>query len=88
MSDADEKRVPMTVFLCSVFVMDLDGKAAFDFEAKNFAEAFELCKEDWVREDLATMTSNGVPLCSSGMRTAVNEITFANVVARHRCLHH
>jgi hypothetical protein len=27
--------------------MDLDGKAAFAFEAKNFPKAFELCQEDW-----------------------------------------
>src|SRR3954451_3695277 len=55
----------MNVFSGSVFVMNVDGKATFAFEAKNFPEAFELCKEDWVREDLITMTSNGVPLCSS-----------------------
>jgi hypothetical protein len=55
----------MTVFSGSVFTMDVDGKATFAFEAKNFPETVELCKEDWVREDLIGMTSNGVPLCSS-----------------------
>lgn len=48
----------MTVFLGLVFAMDVDGKATFAFEAKNFREALELCKEDWVRDDFTTITSN------------------------------
>jgi hypothetical protein len=78
--DADEKRVPMTVFFGSVFVMDVDSKATFAFEAKNFPEAFELCKEGWVREDLITMTSNGVPLCSSTAKLTVRRADEAEIV--------
>jgi hypothetical protein len=70
----------MTVFSGSVFVMDVDGKAAFAFEAKNFSEAFELCKEDWVREDLTTLTSNGVPLCSSTAKLTVRRAGEAEIV--------
>jgi len=61
----------MMVLLGVVFAMEVDGKATFAFEAKNFREASELCKEVWVREDLITMTSNGVPLCSSTAKFAV-----------------
>ncbi|MCK1508396.1 hypothetical protein [Bradyrhizobium sp. 18] len=70
----------MTVFLGSVFVMEVDGKAAFAFEAKNFPEAFELCKEDWVREDLTKMTSNGVPLSSSTAKLTVRRADEAEIV--------
>jgi hypothetical protein len=70
----------MTVFSGSVFAMDVDGKATFAFEAKNHPEAFELCKEDWVREDLSTLTSNGVPLCSSTAKLTVRRADEAEIV--------
>jgi hypothetical protein len=70
----------MTVFVGMVFVMDIDGEATFAFEAKNFREASELCKEDWVREDLATITSNGLPLCSSTAKLTVRRANEAEIV--------
>ncbi|MGY4513360.1 hypothetical protein [Bradyrhizobium sp. USDA 3650] len=69
----------MTVLLGCVFAMDVDGKATFAFEAKNFPEAFELCKEDWVREDLIALTSNGVPLCSSTAKLAIRRADQAEI---------
>jgi hypothetical protein len=44
--------------------MEVDGRATVAFEAKNFREASELCKEDWLRADLIALTSNGVSLCT------------------------
>jgi hypothetical protein len=70
----------MTVFSGAVFAMDVDGKATFTFEAKNFREAFELCKEDWVRDDLTTITSNGLPLCSSTAKLTVRRADEAEIV--------
>ncbi len=70
----------MTVFSGSVFAMDFDGKATFAFEAKNFPETVELCKEDWVREDLIGMTSNGVPLCSSTAKLTVRRADETEIV--------
>lgn len=69
----------MTVFSGSVFAMDVDGKPTFAFEAKNFREAFELCKEDWVRDDLTTITSNGLPLCSSTAKLTVRRADEAEI---------
>lgn len=63
-----------------VFAMDVDGKATFAFEAKNFREAFELCKEAWVRDDLTTITSNGLPLCSSTAKLTVRRADEAEIV--------
>lgn len=54
----------MAAFAGFVFAMDVDGKATLAFEAKNFREAFELCKEDWLRADLSALTSNGISLCT------------------------
>ncbi|MCK1474249.1 hypothetical protein IVB27_05330 [Bradyrhizobium sp. 197] len=70
----------MTVFSGSVFAMNVDGKAIFAFEAKNFREAFELCKEEWVRDDLTTITSNGLPLCSSTAKLTVRRADEAEIV--------
>lgn len=68
------------VLLGVVFAMEIDGKATFAFEAKNFREASELCKEVWVREDLITMTSNGVPLCSPTAKLTVRRADEAEIV--------
>lgn len=54
----------MAAFAGFVFTMEVDGKATLAFEAKNFPEAFELCKEDWLRADLSALTSNGISLCT------------------------
>lgn len=54
----------MSAFVGSVFAMEIDGRPIVAFEAKNFREAFELCKEDWLRTDLIALTSNGVALCT------------------------
>jgi hypothetical protein len=60
-------------FTGSVFAMEVDGKPTFVFEAKNFREAFELCKEDWLRADLIGLTSNGVPLCTPKAKLTVRK---------------
>lgn len=70
----------MIAFLGVVFAMDVDGKATFAFEARNFREASQLCKEGWVREDLAAITSNGIPLCSSTAKLAVRRADAAEIV--------
>jgi hypothetical protein len=54
----------MPAFPGSIFAMEVDGRATVAFEAKNFREASELCKEDWLRADLIALTSNGVSLCT------------------------
>jgi hypothetical protein len=55
--------------------MDIDGKPAFAFEAKNFREALELCKEDWLRADLSVLSSNGTPLCTAAAKLTARRAT-------------
>jgi hypothetical protein len=68
----ENKRMTVT-FVGSIFTMQVDGKATFAFEAKNFREALELCKEDWLRADLIEITSNGIPLCSETAKLTVRK---------------
>jgi hypothetical protein len=58
-----------------VFPLDIDGKPTMAFEAKNFREASELCREDWLRADLSVLTSNGIPLRTAAARLTVREAT-------------
>jgi hypothetical protein len=58
-----------------VFAVDIDGKPTLAFEAKNFSEASELCKEDWLRADLSVLTSNGIPLCTAAAKLTVRKAT-------------
>lgn len=54
----------MAAFVGNIFALDVDGKPTIAFEAKNFHEASELRKEEWLRADLIALTSNGAPLCT------------------------
>jgi hypothetical protein len=47
-----------------IFTLEVDGKPTVAFEAKNLREASELCSEDWLRDDLSALESEGVPLCT------------------------
>jgi hypothetical protein len=51
-----------------VFTIEIDGKPTLAFEARQLREAAELCKEQWLRADLDTLSSNGVPLYGVGSK--------------------
>lgn len=55
----------------SVFAMDIDGKPVVAFEARSLREASELCRESWLQDDLALLTSNGIPLYAAGAKMKV-----------------
>ncbi len=46
----------------AVFTLDINAIPILSFEAKNLRESWELCHEQWLREELAQLCSNGVPL--------------------------
>jgi hypothetical protein len=45
-----------------IFTLDIGGKPILTFEAKNLREAWEVCHEHWLREDVSRLCSNGIPL--------------------------
>jgi hypothetical protein len=52
----------MADLLPAVFTLDIDGKPALTFEAKNLREAWEVCHERWLHQDIARLRSNETPL--------------------------
>lgn len=50
--------------LPSIFTIEIDSKPTVAFKASNLREAFELCREDWLRADLTVLNSYRVPLCN------------------------
>jgi hypothetical protein len=52
----------MADLLPAVFTLDIGGKPALTFEAKNLREAWEMCHEQWLHEDIARLSSNETPL--------------------------
>jgi hypothetical protein len=46
----------------AIFTLDVGGKPTLTFEAKNLRESWELCHEEWLRDDIARLKSNGIPL--------------------------
>jgi hypothetical protein len=46
----------------AIFTLDVGGKPILTFEAKNLRESWELCHEEWLRDNIARLKSNGIPL--------------------------
>jgi hypothetical protein len=46
----------------AIFTLDIGNRPILSFEAKNLREAWEVCHELWLREDVARLRSNGIPL--------------------------
>jgi hypothetical protein len=45
-----------------VFTIEIGGTPTLTFEVQNLREAHEMCREQWLKDDLAEAKSNGVPL--------------------------
>jgi len=52
----------MTTVLPSVFTIEIGGTAALAFEARNLSEAHQLCREEWLKQDLSELKTEGVSL--------------------------
>jgi hypothetical protein len=53
----------MTVnVLPKIFTIEIGDMPMLTFEAQNLREAQELCREQWLKDDLAEAKSGGVPL--------------------------
>jgi hypothetical protein len=61
----------MTLIVSQVFAILADAKPKLAFEAKNMTEARELCKERWLRADLSSQKSDGIPLCDVDSKLSV-----------------
>ena len=64
-----------TAAFSRVFALEVDGKPALAFEAPNVPQAQELCKESWLRDDLASLKSGGVPLYTAQSKLSVRPAT-------------
>jgi hypothetical protein len=63
-----------TVF-SRVFTLEVDGRATLAFEASATKQAMQLCKEQWLLDDLTFLRSNGVPLGTVGSKLSVRPAT-------------
>ena len=48
--------------LPTIFTIEIGDRPTLTFEAQNLREAHELCREQWLKDDLAEAKSGGVPL--------------------------
>lgn len=55
----------MPSLLGLIYTIEVDGIPTVAFEARQLREASELCKEEWLRSDLASLNSRGSPLYNS-----------------------
>src|SRR5258708_21274798 len=48
--------------LPAIFTLDIGARPTLSFEARNLREAQEICHESWLREDMARLKSDDIPL--------------------------
>jgi hypothetical protein len=48
--------------LPSVFTIEISGTPTLTFEANNLREAHELCREEWLKQDLSELKTDGASL--------------------------
>ena len=48
--------------LPTIFTIEIGDRPTLTFEAQSLREAHELCREQWLKDDLAEAKSGGVPL--------------------------
>ena len=55
------------------FVLEIDGRAIVAFHAQKVQDARNMCREEWLRDDINALTSNGAPILTakSKLRTRV-----------------
>jgi hypothetical protein len=52
----------ITSLLPSIFTIEIGDTPTLVFEAQNLREAHELCREQWLKDDLSEAECNGAPL--------------------------
>lgn len=52
----------IAILLPSIFPIEIGDTPTLAFEAQNFREAHELCREQWLKDDLAEAKSDGASL--------------------------
>jgi hypothetical protein len=57
--------------LSRVFTLEVDGRPTLSFEATSAREAMGIRKEVWLRVDLSSQLSNGIPLCSAKSKLSI-----------------
>jgi hypothetical protein len=53
-----------TVLPGAYYTIEVDGRPTIVFHAERFAHARELAREQWLRDDLNELRSNGQPVCT------------------------
>ena len=66
--------------LCPVFTLEVDGRPTLAFEASRTREAQEICKGEWLRDDLIVLSSGSVPICGDRSKLSVRPATDEEVV--------
>jgi hypothetical protein len=51
-----------------IYTIEVDAKPIVAIKVKQSREAAEICKEEWLRSDLESLSSNGEPLCRTASK--------------------
>jgi hypothetical protein len=65
----------MKAVFSRVFTLEVDGRPTLAFEAARTKEAQQICKESWLRGDLALLRSSGAPLYTAQSKLSVRPAT-------------
>jgi hypothetical protein len=64
-----------------IFTLEVDGRPTLAFEADSTNEARQIAKESWLRDDLTSLRSEGVSICSARSKFLVRPATHDETAA-------
>jgi hypothetical protein len=63
------------------FTIDVDAQPTIVFHADRFGQARELAREQWLRQDLCQLKSNGKPVCTTESKLTARRSTHDEIAA-------
>jgi hypothetical protein len=49
----------------TIFTIEINGTPTLALQAKKHQEVAVICEQQWLRDDLTSLRSNGIPLCDA-----------------------
>jgi hypothetical protein len=69
------------------FTIEVDGRPTIVFHAEKLVHARELTHEQWLRDDLSELRSNGKPVCTPTSRMTARVATAEEIAAVRDAAH-
>lgn len=69
-----------------IYTLEIDNRSILAFEAKDLAEAQDICSDPNLRTDLCALTADGTAICSEGAVLSARAADASEIAAFQRAI--